>query len=84
MLADGYVRFRGEAVLALVGDPATILAIRDDEVPIAWEPLPALLGIDAALDAGRGPAPRGVAGQRPRRGGRAAGRRRRRPGRRPP
>ena len=52
VLADGYVRFRGEAVLALVGDAATIVAIRDDEVPIAWEPLPPLLGIDAALDAG--------------------------------
>ncbi|HEY4188871.1 MAG TPA: molybdopterin cofactor-binding domain-containing protein [Candidatus Limnocylindrales bacterium] len=50
VLADGYVRFHGEAVLALVGDPATIAAIRDDEVPIAWEPLRALIGMDAALD----------------------------------
>ena len=52
VLADGLVRFQGEAVLALVGDPATVLAIHDDEVPIAWEPLPALMGVDAALDSG--------------------------------
>ena len=49
VLADGEVRFRGEAVLALVGDARRAsLAIRDAEFPIAWEPLPPLLGIDAA------------------------------------
>ncbi len=48
-LAEGYVRYRGEAVAALVGDDATIAAIRDEEVPIDWMPLPALSGIDAAL-----------------------------------
>ncbi len=51
-LAEGYVRHRGEAVLALVGDAATIAAIRDDEIPIAWEVLPTLAGIDAALAPG--------------------------------
>ncbi len=78
MLADGYVRYRGEAVLALVGDAATIATIDDDEVPIA-------LGAAAAADrARRGarprstPAPRRVPGQRPGRGPRPAGRRRRR------
>ena len=30
--------------LALVGDAATVAAIADDELPIAWEPLPPLLG----------------------------------------
>lgn len=39
-LAEGEVRFRGEAVLALVGDRATVEAIRDDDLPILWEPLP--------------------------------------------
>ena len=39
VLADGYVRYRGEAVAALVGDAETVAAIADDEVPIAWEPL---------------------------------------------
>jgi aldehyde oxidoreductase len=48
VLADGEVRYRGEAVVALVGDRRTVLAIRDDEVPIAWTPEPPLFGIDAA------------------------------------
>jgi CO/xanthine dehydrogenase Mo-binding subunit/aerobic-type carbon monoxide dehydrogenase small subunit (CoxS/CutS family) len=51
-LAEGHARYRGEAVLALVGDEATIAAIRDDDVPIAWEILPPLAGIDAALAPG--------------------------------
>ena len=48
-LADGIVRHRGEAVLALVGDERTIGSIGDDEVPITWEPLPPLKGLDDAL-----------------------------------
>ena len=48
MLADGVVRYRGEAVLALVGARADVLAIRDAEIPIAWTPEPPLFGIDAA------------------------------------
>jgi CO/xanthine dehydrogenase Mo-binding subunit/aerobic-type carbon monoxide dehydrogenase small subunit (CoxS/CutS family) len=39
VLADGYVRYRGEAVAALIGDSATVAAIADDELPITWEPL---------------------------------------------
>ena len=50
VFAEGYVRFRGEAVCALVGDAATIAAIPDEAVPIEWEELPALRGLDAALD----------------------------------
>lgn len=37
VLADGFVRYRGEAVIALVGDAATIAEIRDDELPISWQ-----------------------------------------------
>ena len=48
VLAEGKVRFRGEAVLALVGTRAAVEAVRDAELPIAWEPLPALHGVDAA------------------------------------
>jgi aldehyde oxidoreductase len=48
VLADGCVRYRGEAVVALVGERETVLAIRDDEVPIVWTPEPPVLGIDAA------------------------------------
>ncbi|HEX4233096.1 MAG TPA: molybdopterin cofactor-binding domain-containing protein [Caldimonas sp.] len=41
VLADGVVRFRGEAVLALVGDAATVEAIDLAELPIRYTPLPA-------------------------------------------
>ncbi|HEX9557684.1 MAG TPA: 2Fe-2S iron-sulfur cluster-binding protein, partial [Reyranella sp.] len=51
VLADGQVRYRGEAVVALVGDRDTVRAIRDGEVPIAWTPEPPLFGIDAATAA---------------------------------
>ncbi|HSL76160.1 MAG TPA: molybdopterin cofactor-binding domain-containing protein [Candidatus Limnocylindrales bacterium] len=53
VIADGYVRYRGEAVAALVGDAATVAAIPDDELPIAWEPLDPLMDpVDAvAADA---------------------------------
>jgi CO/xanthine dehydrogenase Mo-binding subunit/aerobic-type carbon monoxide dehydrogenase small subunit (CoxS/CutS family) len=47
-LAEGHVRYRGEAVAALVGDEATIATIRDSEIPITWETLAPLSGIDAA------------------------------------
>ena len=42
VLAPGVARYRGEAVAALVGDDDTIDRIADDEIPIDWEPLPAL------------------------------------------
>ncbi|MEO6363530.1 MAG: molybdopterin cofactor-binding domain-containing protein, partial [Caldimonas sp.] len=51
VLADGVVRFRGEAVLALVGDEASLAALTDSDVPVAYEPLPALTSIEAALAA---------------------------------
>jgi len=47
VLAEGEVRFRGEAVLALVGERSAVEAVRDADLPIAWEPLPALTGQDA-------------------------------------
>jgi len=52
VLAAGIVRYRGEAVLALVGDRATVLSIGDDEVPIRWTPEAPVMGIDAATAAG--------------------------------
>jgi CO/xanthine dehydrogenase Mo-binding subunit/aerobic-type carbon monoxide dehydrogenase small subunit (CoxS/CutS family) len=48
-LADGVVRHRGEAVLALVGDEATLAAIPETDVPITWEPLEPVRGFEAAL-----------------------------------
>ncbi len=53
VLADGEVRFRGEAVLALVGDSATVQAIADAEVPIEYTLLPAAQDIASALAAGQ-------------------------------
>ncbi len=51
VLADGLVRYRGEAVVALVGERAEVMAIGDDEVPITWMPEPPVVGIDAAMAA---------------------------------
>jgi len=55
VLAEGEVRFRGEAVLALVGDWRTVESIRDEELPITWVPLEPVVGIEAALTAGAAP-----------------------------
>jgi CO/xanthine dehydrogenase Mo-binding subunit/aerobic-type carbon monoxide dehydrogenase small subunit (CoxS/CutS family) len=52
VFADGQVRFRGEAVLGLVGSREALNAIDDAEIPIAWTPLPPLVGVDAALSPG--------------------------------
>ncbi|MBX3499647.1 MAG: molybdopterin-dependent oxidoreductase [Alphaproteobacteria bacterium] len=52
VLADGRVRYRGEAVLALVGSRDAVLAVRDQELPIAWTKLEPILGIDAARATG--------------------------------
>ncbi|MCP4188850.1 MAG: molybdopterin-dependent oxidoreductase [Gammaproteobacteria bacterium] len=48
VLADGIIRFRGEAVLALVGDRETLETISDDELPIQWFPQTPVIGIDQA------------------------------------
>ena len=52
VLAPGQVRFRGEAVLALVGCRETVYGIDDSDVPIVWQPLDAVHGVDAALARG--------------------------------
>ncbi len=48
VLADGTIRFRGEALLALVGDRDTLETINDDEIPIQWFPKTPVIGIDQA------------------------------------
>ena len=48
VLADGIVRYRGEAILALIGGRAAVFSVRDEEVPIDWAPEPPVMGIDAA------------------------------------
>jgi CO/xanthine dehydrogenase Mo-binding subunit/aerobic-type carbon monoxide dehydrogenase small subunit (CoxS/CutS family) len=52
VLGDGVVRYRGEAVLALVGEKDDVLSVRDSEVPIAWTPEAPLFGVDAATAPG--------------------------------
>lgn len=39
VLAEAHVRFRGEAVLALVGPAASLARLYDAELPIGWQPL---------------------------------------------
>ena len=50
VLADGYVRYAGEAVLALVGDADSVAAVDPMGLPIEWRPLPSLDGVEASLD----------------------------------
>ncbi len=52
VLADGVVRYRGEAVVALLGERAAIEAIRDEEVPARFRPRSAVSGLEAATAAG--------------------------------
>jgi aldehyde oxidoreductase len=49
VLAPGSVRFRGEAVLALVGTRSAIESVSQQELAIAWEVDEPVSGIDAAL-----------------------------------
>ncbi len=49
VLADGEVRFRGEAVAMLVGERETVLGIDEAEFPLRWQPEPPVVGVEAAL-----------------------------------
>lgn len=48
VFAEGFVRYRGEAVLALAGTRDAVEAVQAADLPIVWEPLPALHGVQAA------------------------------------
>ena len=48
-LAETEVRFRGEAVAVLVGDADVISSFRDEEFPVRYHPLPAVLEPEQAL-----------------------------------
>lgn len=54
-VAEGVARFRGEAVLVLVGERDAIDRFDPAEVPIAWTPLPALESPSDALADGAAP-----------------------------
>ena len=49
VLAKDHVRFRGEAVLALVGDRESVESVSDDDLCLRWEPLEAVRGWGGAL-----------------------------------
>lgn len=49
VLAVAEARFRGEAVAAIVGTRAAIEALDTETFPVKWEPLPAVIGVDAAM-----------------------------------
>ena len=61
VLAPGFVRFRGEAVLVLVGTRAAVEGISDAELPIEWQVETLVSGIEAALAPGAHPIHAGVA-----------------------
>ena len=48
VLADGVVRYRGDSVVALLGMRAAVTAVRDEDLPIRYEPLPPVRGLDEA------------------------------------
>ena len=48
VLADGVVRFRGEAVLALVGTRNAVESVNEADVPIRYTELPPVMGLAAA------------------------------------
>jgi aldehyde oxidoreductase len=50
VLADGMVRFRGEAVAAVIGARAVVEALAD--FPVAYEPCEPVMGLDAAMAEG--------------------------------
>jgi aldehyde oxidoreductase len=51
VFADGQVRYRGEAVAAIVGERAAVEAATLDDFPIRWTPGPPAIGIAAGLAA---------------------------------
>ncbi|MGB7298595.1 MAG: molybdopterin cofactor-binding domain-containing protein [Burkholderiaceae bacterium] len=54
-LADGETRFRGEAVLGLVGEPEALAGLDQQLLPLRFFELPALGDIDAATESGAAP-----------------------------
>jgi len=49
VLAKDHVRFRGEAVIALVGDRESVESVSEDDLGLRWEPLEAVRGWEGAL-----------------------------------
>ena len=52
VLAEEVVRYRGDPVVALVGTREAIVAVRDEDLPIRYEPLPGVRGLGEAQATG--------------------------------
>jgi len=52
VFAIDQIRFRGEAVMALVGERETLDSISDAEIPIAYNVMKPIIGLDAAQEDG--------------------------------
>ncbi len=52
VLARGEARFRGEAVAAVIGTREAIERLVPEGFPVTWEPLAAVMGLDAAMASG--------------------------------
>ncbi len=50
VLADGFVRFSGEAVAAIVGERDALKELKLEDFPVTWELLAPVSGIDGGLD----------------------------------
>ena len=50
VFAIDQIRFRGEAVMALVGERETLNSISDAEIPIAYDVMKPIIGLDAAQE----------------------------------
>ena len=48
VLTEGIVRYRGDPVVALVGTREAVVAVRDEDLPIRYEPLPTVHGLGEA------------------------------------
>ncbi len=49
VLARDVVRYRGDAVVALVGERGAVESVADEDLPIEWQPLTPVAGIASAL-----------------------------------
>jgi CO/xanthine dehydrogenase Mo-binding subunit/aerobic-type carbon monoxide dehydrogenase small subunit (CoxS/CutS family) len=52
VLAQDAARFRGEAIAAVIGSREAVAALDESHFPVVWEPLPPVIGLDAAIPDG--------------------------------
>lgn len=52
VFAEGVARHRGEPVAAVIGEPEAMARLDPGEFPAIWEPMDAVMGLDAARETG--------------------------------